>query len=201
MLDNNFLTKIIDKNFIINYLFHFILVFTFISYFFIYYTSIQIKNEYNSHVVIPINNLIDNIYTNKKLSISSINLTKQPNLTNQPNLFNTILDKLANIFSKSNTNTDNYNKLLINSLLIVNLIIWLTTLPLLYLYINKYDINFKDLMIQNIVIFCFMTIVEYLFFKLVISKYAPILPSEYITILLKSITTTTSPISTTSTKQ
>jgi len=148
-------------NIICNYFIHSFILFTFLSIFFIFYISKLTKETFNKEIT----HLIDNAMKSFKLPF------------NLPNNFN--LNTLINIFSKPDLTTQMYNKLLINSLVIVNILLWIGLIIVVGIlkYYNWNTLDISVISLENVLIFSVVGIIEYLFFTRIAFKFVPVEPS------------------------
>jgi hypothetical protein len=151
-------------NIICNYFVHSLILFTFLTLFFIFFISKLVKNGF----VVEITHLID-------LAMKSLNNIKLP--FNLPNNLN--INNIINVFSKPDETTTMYNNLLIHSLLIVNIILWTGLIIILAIlkYYNWEELELGTIALENFLIFSFVGIVEYLFFTQIAFKFVPVEPS------------------------
>jgi hypothetical protein len=123
-----------------------------------------IKNAFSSEM----GHIIDEIYH----SISN----KIP--VNQMPLDKINLSALINVFSRPDPVSNTYNNLLIKALIIVNIILWIALIIIIIiLKIYTKDLDLMHIIIENIMIFSMVGIVEFLFFKYIALKFVPVEPS------------------------
>jgi hypothetical protein len=165
---------------LINILIHIFILFIFLSGFFFYYIA---KKEEES-----LNNQVDFIC--KK--IPDILKTLDERDKNKVIKWETIKYKTEQESKYDDLDLDehiNYNN---NNLKYISVVISITILILIfliYIYSNLSgnNINISYIITENIFIFIFIGMIEFLFFKNVASKYIPIFPVDVSTTLLERI--------------
>lgn len=148
-------------NILCNYFVHSLILLTFLTLFFIFFIAKMTKNIFASEI----SHLID-------LAMKTINLPfKIPDDLN--------INSLINVFSTPDSTTANYNKLLFNSLAIVNLILWTVLIIVLAIlkYYNWENLELGTIALENFLIFSVVGIIEYLFFTQIAFKFVPVEPS------------------------
>ena len=155
---SNIINLFNDENFIINLVLHSIIIFTILSIFFIFVISKlseEIFNEEISHI------FIHNIPFNK-INDSDSN----------------IINKLINIYSDPDKTIKFHNDGIINSLIIINILLWIGFIIIvLILYNCKMNLHITHIIIENIFVFFIIGNIEYIFFKYIASKFIPVEPS------------------------
>ena len=148
-------------NIICNYFVHSIILFTFLSLFFIFYITKLVKSTFIEEII----HLID----------SGMKSFKFP--FNIPNGLD--LNKLIQIYSKPDQTTGMYNDILIKSLIIVNIILWIGLIVVIsILKYNNWDtLELSVILLENFLIFFFIGIIEILFFTQIAFKFVPVEPS------------------------
>lgn len=165
----------------INIIIHTLILFIFLSVFFFNYISMKEQEALNRQVDIlsskipDILNLIKERDTNKFINWKVLKQKAQEEIQNDD------LD-IDSYIQENNKNLKYISIIIILSLFILTLSI--------YLY-NNYILDKKIDMLyiikENIVIFIFIGLIEFLFFKNVASKYVPIFPVEISTTILERI--------------
>jgi len=148
-------------NIICNYFIHSFILFTFLTLFFIFFIAKLAKEIFNKEI--------------KELISNAMKLFKLP--FNLPNNFN--LNKLINVLSDPDLNTKIYNELLLNSLTIVNILLWaglIIVVGILKWY-NWNTLELSVIVLENLLIFSVVGIIEYLFFTRIAFKFIPVEPS------------------------
>jgi len=171
------INKFSDIDFNINLFSHFIILYTFLTIFFIIFISKVSSDAINGEIVRIINNF--------KPQIQQI---KEDNNLND--YFQNIdTDKL---YSKPDPATDNHNKGLFRMLILSLILLWSGFI--LFIVFARYschiDISFKDLSIENLIVFIFIGFAEYYFFTRIASTYVPVSPSFISQKLTESIKNT-----------
>jgi len=152
---------------------HILILFTFLSLFFKLYISNLETEKFKEE--------IDNLISS---NVSSIVNGLDSNIKNE--LFSaegiSVLNNISQIYSKPDNvrEINNYWVQWINVLLLFVIITSLLT-SILIIYISfKGCIPLKTIILENMVIFTFIGIVEYLFFTKIAFKYIPVAPSTLV---------------------
>ena len=164
-----------DNNIIfgINILMHITFLISILSYLFVFHTSTMIENTVNNQIADLIN---DNITKYEEKPIKQI----------KKYISNTNLYKIKQIFELDDSQRTNNNNLIKKILLLVILaFILMLILTILVAKGLCSNISVKEILIENIVIFTIIPIVEILFFLNIILKYIPSYPSENTKIILQ----------------
>jgi len=158
-------------NIICNYFVHSIILFTFLSIFFIFYITKLEKSAFIHEII----NLIDNTMKSFKLPF------------NIPNGLD--LNKLIQLYSKPDQTTEIYNDLLMKSLIIVNILLWIGLIIVISIlkYYNWDTLELSVILLENFLIFIFIGIIEFLFFTRVAFKFVPVEPSFMKSQLIKTL--------------
>ena len=169
-----------NTSLLINILIHIFILFIFLSVFFFYYIS---KKEEES-----LSTQVDFIC--KK--IPDILKTLDERDKNKVIKWKTIKYKAEQELKYDDLDLDEYIKYNNNNLKYISISISISILILIiliYVYSNilGHNINISYIITENIVIFLFIGIIEFLFFKNVASKYIPIFPVDVSTTLLERI--------------
>ena len=165
----------------VNILTHVTFLFTVLTCLFVFFTSKIVEDSVNDQVIDLINDNIDD--NKKKLN----NLLKRNNL-NFNGLSNFDFSKIKNIFALENTERRNNNKLIKQILFII--IFAFVVMIILAVLINKSmcgHLSIKEILIENIIIFIFIGMVEMTFFLKIALKYTPGYPSTFSKIILKTL--------------
>jgi hypothetical protein len=174
-----------SANYIINITLHILILFTFLTLFFFLYISKIEKENINSVTNSLIKSQTDQSLTNleKKLKEYNQELPK---------------DKLANLANKMNIDStkdipeiknNNKNLIIKGSVMCGILLLIFIGLIIYYKYYKKYDIDLKHILIENIIIFSFTGIIEFLFFTQIASKFIPVTPDIATSSTLDQIST------------
>ena len=160
----------------INILTHVAFLFTILTCLFIFYTSKIVEDSVNNQIV----DLID-------YNIKSNNKENTANLLSYESL-NFSVVKLKKIFSLENTERTGINNL-VKSIMIVVITAFIIMLILTVLVAKNLcnNISVKEILIENIIIFVFIGIIEITFFLNIILKYIPSYPSTLSKIVINSI--------------
>lgn len=159
-----------QANYSLNIGLHVLMLFTFLTVlFFVIIVSKEkesINNAMNNVINKQIPKLLDGINDiNKKYNIGTIDWTKLNILAE--NVYN-------NSQGDSQETIDNNNRLKwVSIIIIITLTVILLGLFLYYKFILKFNITIKRIIGENIVIFIFIGIIEYVFFMSIASKYIP----------------------------
>jgi len=154
--------SIIKKpEFIVNLLLHGIILFTILSIKYIRKKTKNISNSKTSHTITTsIGEQFNTIINN--------NLNKDKTKT-----------EIYDISAKSYKEVDVYNKGLFNTVIIANIILWITIIIIILIFKFSCDakLNMTHIITDNIVVFTAICIFEYIFFKKIALNYSPVLPS------------------------
>jgi predicted PurR-regulated permease PerM len=158
----------------INITLHVLILFTFLTTFFWLFLSNVEKQNINN-----VSSKLINNQTKDSLDLIKDNLTKiNPKINlNKINL-NTVANNLENSSKKPNTFITNHNKKLFftSIIIIASIFTFLITMIIFYKVFKKEPIDFKHIFLENLIIFSFAGIIEYLFFTHVAIKYIPVTP-------------------------
>tara|TARA_Y100000389_G_scaffold204178_1_gene255399 strand:- start:1287 stop:1853 length:567 start_codon:yes stop_codon:yes gene_type:complete len=168
----------------INITLHVLILFTFLTiFFFTFLSQVEVKNV--NHVMSKLvgdqtKNTLDLIKSNSdkipELSISKDNLSTVANN----------MEKSSKVPIKSIS--DNNKKLKKISIIMISCIFLLLVGMIIYYKVyKKYDIGFSHILIENLIIFSFAGIIEYLFFTNVAVKYVPVTPDVASSTILDGI--------------
>ena len=108
------------------------------------------------------------------------------NLSDYLNIFD--ITKLKNIFAKENSERNNNNNLITKILFLI--ITAFIIMLILVVATNKLmcgHLSMKEILIENVIIFIFIGIVEMTFFLKIALKYIPAYPSTFSKIVLKTL--------------
>lgn len=181
------MTSVKQINFGLNIGLHVCLLFTFLTAFFFIYGAKLTKKSVNKPltkiVTTQTNILLDQIDSwDKKLFPDTY-----PNI-NWKDLDNTA-DKLIKDsegeLPKITRKNKNLFKLGIGTIIFLFLIFIFFTIY--FMYYKKYDIQIKRILIENIIIFAFVGVVEFLFFTKIGLNYVPVTPDFASTTILERI--------------
>jgi len=179
---NKFNLNIFDGEFYLNVLLHVVLLFTFLILFYKMYISKLQKSVINNELVSVVNNnfnfnlsTLKNEYPEYTLIIDEIeyNLIYYKKLFSTPSENTTIINN--NLFSK------------MTHFIVLLYIILILFILVLYLTNNLTMIQLFSVIVENIITFIFVGIIEYLFFKNIAFKYIPVLPSKVYNLLIDNI--------------
>jgi len=154
-----------DLNFGVNVALHMIILFGFLSLFFVFYITKVSKRTLEKELRHDIENAIHNGLGPYRDQIGMV-AEKLP------------LDTLNRMYSKPEKTMEMNNRWLFHMITAINVGLWalffgvVTTLKY-----GGVNINLKELMLENAVTFSFIGIVEYLFFTRVALKFVPVEPS------------------------
>ena len=174
ILKNSFL----DVNFDINLVMHSFILFTFLSLFFALYITKISKNAFNN----DLSNMIHNGLSDKIKKIKQ-NISIKNVINELP------LDTLIKNYSIEDKAVTMHNNGLLNTLLSVNILLWVGLI--IVILILKYNcganLNISHLVLENVIIFTCVGIVEYLFFTKIATNFVPVKPSFISQQFLESI--------------
>ena len=159
---------------------HVVILFTIISMLFLFFISKIEKRTLNDQIQSNLNKGIDT-------SINNMNEYEKTAI--QHSFDNPVIDSLKLQYSKPQKEATMYNKWLIRTIIMTNVvlcIIVILSIVLLSLQCNQ-CINLKSIVIENGITFFFVGIIEYLFFTHVALKYIPSPPSLLVNTFFESV--------------
>lgn len=161
---------------LINCLIHVLILFTILSIFFIVYVSQLEERTFKNEIGSLINEEFNNINEENKKSL-------------QPYLEKINLKKVKEIYSNpDSTVTINNQWLLRLSYSIIAFLLLLVIILVGVLFFScKMCVNLKDILIENIVIFLLVGVVEICFFLYIASQYVPVAPSVITTTMIETL--------------
>lgn len=150
----------------INCLIHILILFTILTVFFIVYISKLEKKTFQNEIGKVINEQFDKMSEKDKNNI-------------KPYLKDYNLNKAKELFSEPDPTMSVNNKWLLNlAYTIITCLFLFTIIFISCLYFScKMCINIKEILIENIVIFSLVGIIEICFFLYIASQYIPVAPS------------------------
>ena len=187
-----------DKTFEVNILLHCLIVVIFLTIFFWVYISKVIKGSLNNEVdgaihrnVPKLMNYLDTYDVNKidwdgvddyintmdstdNVKNSLRNFAKEMRLFGKIPWNKDVFNKVAKEYSGEDSDIiSNNRKLIIINILLILAVFIVFIIFVIYYKKNGYEINWKHLLIENVILFALIGVVEYLFFTRVASKYIP----------------------------
>jgi hypothetical protein len=154
--------KIITPNFILDISIHSIILFTFLSMFYYFYSARLSQTNFNEEIY----NIIDS------------NLDKEGQNYNYNNSYkketNIALSHLSKDSEKEDPVTFKNNMEIFDILLYINITLWSILAIVIFKLGDTYEFNYTNLLIANISTFIIIGIAEFLFFTQVITKYIPV---------------------------
>ena len=160
--------RITNINFNVDLFMHFIILFSFLTILFIYLISKLSSDAFNGEVG---HLLKDIIHKNTE------KMKKDPSFENNSKLLP--LDKLHKMFKNQEPTVKTHNEALIRLIVTINALLWLFFIVLLLVlkYNCDSNLNLKEIIFENLVLFTFVGFVEYLFFTKIALKFIPVEPS------------------------
>jgi hypothetical protein len=166
-----------DKDDILNILFHVLILFTFLTIFFFTYISTTEKNATQD----AINNIINN---QSKSILSEIdNLDKKIGGKIDWDKFKEISENIVNSNTDYDKTTDgesikdNNNNVFWTSIyIIIALVVIIVAYIIWNLYYKHEKLKIGEILKDNFIIFMFVGTIEFLFFVYIVSKYIPTTP-------------------------
>lgn len=170
------MSKVIDKishivsdpEFAINMAMHSLILFSFLSVFFLYYITTLAKNAFNSEITHLMNDGLE-----KPIE----DLKSNPYVRQVLNLVPS--EKLLQLYSKEDKAVQMHNNGLETSVFIGNALLWgmLVIVIIILKHSCGKEINVQEVVIENAITFTFVGVVEFLFFKYIAFKFIPVAPS------------------------
>jgi len=159
-------SKFMDVNFNINLFLHFLILYTFLTIFFITFISKVSSDAFNGEV----NHIIHN---------SKLHETIDQNPTIGEALENVPLDVLSKMYSKPDQAVTNYNEGLFNACIISTVLLWISFIVIVLILKFQCDSELKigKIIIENAIIFTAIGFAEYYFFTKIAIKFIPVEPS------------------------
>lgn len=155
----------------INIILHVTFLFTILTALFVFYTSKLLEDSVNGQVIDLLN---DNIADKKILVTDKLNKALHTSIDLK--YFN--FDKIKNVFGMENSERLNNNKLVKTILaLLITFFILMFIISVLVAKSLCNDVSVKELLVENIIIFVLVGIIEFTFFTKIILKYIPGYPS------------------------
>jgi len=160
--------RLTDVNFNINLFLHFLILFSFLSIFFIFFISKVSTDAFNNEIEHLINELL------------SDKVKKLKKYLNFDNIINELpLKQLYESYQKKNKAVEGHNKDLIKLIIIVNILLWVLFVSMTVLLKYECGSNLKigEIITENLIIFACVGLVEYYFFTRIALKFIPVEPS------------------------
>jgi hypothetical protein len=164
IIKNNFS----DVNFNINFFLHFLILYTFLTIFFITFISKVSKQGFNDIITHLIKEGLQDKFNNFKKNLNM-------------DLIKKILpiDKVKKILEKEDKAVEAHNKGLINIIIVIAVLLWISFAIVVYILINNCNskLEIGTIFFENLIIFTFIGIAEYFFFTRILFKFTPVEPS------------------------
>jgi len=161
-------TIVSEPEFAVNMAMHTLILFSFLSTFFVFYITKLSKDTFNEEIIHMMDESVG-VYI-KDLKDHAI--VKQ--------MFDLLpLDKIKKIYSKPDKAVEMHNDGLFTTILITNLLLWTSLIAIIYI-VNEScgkDIDIKEIATENAITFAFIGVVELIFFKTIAFKFIPVAPS------------------------
>jgi energy-coupling factor transporter transmembrane protein EcfT len=173
-MDHNF-------EFGVNILIHVVILFAILAFFFMFYVSHvasnAFKNEFEELIGKNLGNLL-NQYDDGTLKsgLKTLNETK-------------ILDVFENIYSKPDEVVAAHNALMqkITFMILIFCVITIIVIIGVIYYTCGKCVSLKDILIDNLIVFTFIGVAEYLFFTKIAVKFIPSPPSLLVNTIIESL--------------
>lgn len=168
-----------QANYIIDVNIHVIILFTFLSLFFFKYiaviTETQIDRTTSNLIEKNISTSFDTILQNIKDQAPGIDIDDQ-NFWNKVKSIGTKISEDAT--GKDPKVTQINKKLVVRALFIVTILLIILVIMILYCYINQIPIHFLTIIVNNLVLFIFIAVMEYTFFTYIAKNYRASAPDD-----------------------
>jgi len=160
--------RVTDVNFNINLFLHFLILFSFLSVFFIFFISKVSTDAFNNEVEHLIHELLSDRVKELKQTPEFDEVIRQ-----------LPLKKLYESFQKKTKAVEIHNDNLIKLVVIINILLWILfiSMTVLLKYECNSNLNIGEIVIENLIIFAFVGLVEYYFFTRIALKFIPVEPS------------------------
>lgn len=169
-----------DGDFILNIALHILILFIFLTIFYFSYIShVQrehINEEVDSNIDALANDTLEIIKQNKTFSEKQINEFLKSIIANK-----NISEKYTKQYNKNNKN------IRLRSIGLIFVLILLNILIIFYFSSKEEDLNIKNIIIMNIIMFVLIGTVEFVFFKLIASQYIPVTPNVFMDSIVSRI--------------
>lgn len=164
----------------LNFVFHALILFTFLSLFYFMYIVKLTKDIFKSEI----NHIIE-----KALASEIEELKKDKNIVD---LLSALpLEDIKKEYINENKTVSASNGGISNVVTTVNIMFWIFLIIIIVLLKNKCDngcdINMSHIILENTIIFILIGSVEFIFFKYIASKYIPVPPSFMTTYFLQNV--------------
>lgn len=168
-----------EINFSMNLFVHVIFLFTILSVLFIFIISKLSSESINNELIDLVNDNVNSHYKN-------LNEEQKDTFKNLLNVMP--LDKLSKLYSQPEKVRETNNKHVFTSMkLTIFLLLILLVIVVIVARLLCHRIPMKHIIIENIIIFTGIGVVEFLFFKNIILKYVPVKPSFIMSYLFNSV--------------
>jgi hypothetical protein len=177
-----------QANYIIDVNIHVIILFTFLSLFFFKYiaviTEAEIDRTTSNLIKKNISTSFDTILN--KLKTGRIDINNANFWTNVRSIGTKISDDAT---GKDPKVTQINKKLVVRALFIVTILVIILVIMILYCYINQIPIHFLTIIVNNLVLFIFIAVMEYTFFTYIAKNYRASAPDDMTNTLYTEIQT------------
>lgn len=172
--------KINESDTHLNFMFHSLILFTFLTIFYFMYivklTKDIFKHEINEIMEKSIADEIEEIKKDKNMNVLLSILS---------------FDEIQKEYLKENKTVSEKNKGIKNVVVTINILLWIFLIVTIVILKKKCkngcDTHINHILIENTMIFILIGSVEFLFFKYIASKYIPVPPSFMTSYFLENI--------------
>jgi hypothetical protein len=154
--------KIITPNFILDISIHSLILFTFLSLFYYFYSARLSQTNFNEEI----DNIIDSNFDKGAQQYEYNNIYKKET--------DIVLNQMAKDTEKEDPVTFKNNTEIFDILLYTNMTLWSILAIAIFKLGDTYEFDYMQLIIANLSTFIIIGIAEYLFFTQVITKYIPV---------------------------
>jgi len=156
-----------NYNFLINLLLHSLILFTFLTLFFIFFISKVSKKAFNNEIGHQIDNALNKV-------VPKLKENKMFNLIKDNINIKSLLDR----YKDADKKVQKKNNSLIKNLVIVNIVLWICFILFVrHITSIRNDIDLLTIIGENLIVFSFVGIAEYYFFTRIALKFIPVEPS------------------------
>ncbi len=176
--------ELLQGKFFLNIAIHVTILFSILSILFIYYITHLTSNLLNGHFTGIINKYFKDNTNNLKNYIKTNNLP----FNNYINNFD--YNYYEKVYSKQDLTRKLINEQVINKIINVNILLVIITILYCITLLLTNNISYgdiKDLIIENIISFSIIGVIEYLFFTNIAFKFVPSPPSHILKSLLANL--------------
>ena len=163
--------KFLEVDFLVNFVLHVLILFTFLTFFFMFFICKKSEEAFNNEIESRLNEVV-----NEQIEILKAE-NKYDTFVRMKKVYP--LDKIIKLLSSKNKAVENYNNGLINITLTVTALLWVGFIitVLLLKYTCASHLHIGEILLESIIVFSFIGLGEYFFFTRIALQYIPVEPS------------------------